>query len=443
MNKHQSRSHFLSALAASVLLLGTPSFAQSVVSDPLGYSTITCLGNSDTIVSVPFTRPVAFAGAVSAISGSQVTISNAAFAASGSAAGFTYVASTQPNTYYLFIGPLPLPLNGTVSVTNGSATVTGTGTTFTTTLVVGDILTINGTNYPISAIASNTSLTLSRNFTDTTANGTVISGLSALYDHSPKEGNFYTITGNDATSVTVNLNGDSLSNVVVGTMVKIIPYWTLGTLFPGGQGVLTSPSIGSQPTQILLPDSLSQGIDLIPNQTFYYFNGAWRKVGSGLGTISWNDQILYPDLYFVVRNNTSVGTTFSPAGSVVTGKLAIQLATSNQGSLQQDNFVTFQRPVPVSLNNSGLIASKAILPSPGPFVGVLTDQVLVFADSATPVIDRVPTATYYYYNSAWRKVGSGPAIDVGADLIPAAAGVIIRKGNGTGNTVTWSNLPNY
>lgn len=443
MIKHQPRGHFLAALTLSILLLVTPAFAQSVATDPVGCSTIPCLGNSDTIVSVPFTRPAVFSGAVSAINGSQVTISNAVFGASGSAAGFTYVAGMQPNTYYLFIGPLPLALNGTVSVTNGSATVTGTGTTFTTSLVVGDILTINGTNYPISAIASNGSLTLGRNYTDTTANGTVISGLSILYDHSPKEGNFYTITGNDATSVSVNLNGDTLSNVVVGTAVKIIPYWTLGTLFPGGQGVLTSPSIGSQPTQILLPDSLSQGIDLVPTQTFYYFNGAWRKVGSGFGTISWNDQILYPDLYFVVRNNTSTGTTFTPAASVVTSKLAIPLATSNQGSLQQDNFVTIQRPVPVSLNNSGLIASKAILPSPGPFVSVLTDQVLVFADSATPVIDRVPTATYYYYNSAWRKVGSGPALDVGADLIPAAAGVIIRKGNGTGNTVTWSTPPNY
>lgn len=52
-------------------------------------------------------------------------------------------------------------ITGTVAVTNGSLTVTGTGTLFTTELVIGNKISINGTIFTVSGIASNVSLTLS------------------------------------------------------------------------------------------------------------------------------------------------------------------------------------------------------------------------------------------------------------------------------------------
>ena len=54
-------------------------------------------------------------------------------------------------------------LEGTVAITNGSPTVTGTGTFFQTELKSGDIIYINGVQYTVSSIASNTSLTLTTN----------------------------------------------------------------------------------------------------------------------------------------------------------------------------------------------------------------------------------------------------------------------------------------
>lgn len=52
-------------------------------------------------------------------------------------------------------------LTGTVANTASSATLTGTGTLFTTEAPVGTILLINGISYTVTAVASNTSLTLS------------------------------------------------------------------------------------------------------------------------------------------------------------------------------------------------------------------------------------------------------------------------------------------
>lgn len=60
-------------------------------------------------------------------------------------------------------------LTGTITVASGNSNVTGTSTTFTTDLVVGEKISINSSSekYIVSAIANNTSLTLSSNVTTT------------------------------------------------------------------------------------------------------------------------------------------------------------------------------------------------------------------------------------------------------------------------------------
>src|SRR6516165_5533911 len=64
------------------------------------------------------------------------------------------------------------PVPGTVALTNGSANVTGTGTTFTTGLKVNQFMVFasdsSQTLYQIKTIGSDTSLTLTSNFTGTT-----------------------------------------------------------------------------------------------------------------------------------------------------------------------------------------------------------------------------------------------------------------------------------
>lgn len=72
-------------------------------------------------------------------------------------------------------------LTGTVAKTNGSATLTGTGTAFTSELSVGQVISVPGTNVDVrcvTAIASDTSLTVSVNFS-ATASGQTATRVSA------------------------------------------------------------------------------------------------------------------------------------------------------------------------------------------------------------------------------------------------------------------------
>ena len=163
-------NRFLGTLAICLASASLAS-AQSVVTDPVGYVNLTCSGSSDTILSVPVTRPSEFTGSVASVAGSTVTITGST---GWTANQWVYLSGTaQHSTYYALIGPNPVALAGTVSTGSGSQTITGVGTSFTTAVHVNDTLIANSHAYFVSAIASDTSLTVSTAAQDTA------SGLSA------------------------------------------------------------------------------------------------------------------------------------------------------------------------------------------------------------------------------------------------------------------------
>jgi uncharacterized protein (TIGR02597 family) len=91
---------------AATLLLGNAAFAQTVATDPVGFvqtfgTSPNCLANSDTKISIPFTRPPEFVGATSAATLNTITVSGTPWMANQ----FVYVAGTQPKTYFVLIGP--------------------------------------------------------------------------------------------------------------------------------------------------------------------------------------------------------------------------------------------------------------------------------------------------------------------------------------------------
>jgi uncharacterized protein (TIGR02597 family) len=252
-----------------------------------------------------------------------------------------------------------------------------------------------------------------------------------------KEGDYFTITDNDTNSVQVDLNGDTLAGITAGTTVKIVPFWTLATLFPNGQGV--TPTSGFTPaTQILLPDTASAGNNLTAAGIYTYSaaSGTWSQFGSEGPA---NDTILYPDNYFTVRNNAPAMTTIVVNGAVVVNKQLTALTTN--AATKQDNFVAVMRPTPMSLNESGLIASGAFRASSG---FTTSDQLFVF-DNTVAQLNKAAAASYTYSNGAWRRFGVTG--DAGADIVfTPGAGVIIRKArNSSGATSVWTSpatLPN-
>ena len=175
----------------------------------------------------------------------------------------------------------------------------------------------------------------------------------------PKNGNFYQVTANGAGTVTVSLNGDSISAVPANSAITLIPYWTLDALFPASNAnVSFTPTTSTRTfkTEVLLPDYADPGINLAPTKTYYFINSGtnvgWRMVGDAITTDHGNDPLI-PDGYVIVRNQNGAPTLpLVFAGNAPTSNFVVPLATLSTGP--QDNATTVIRPLDVSLDTCGL-----------------------------------------------------------------------------------------
>jgi uncharacterized protein (TIGR02597 family) len=435
----------LSFLFAGALLAGTSLQAQTYTAPLVGFTAATCLANSDTLVSVPFSRPPDFIGAVASVSSSTLTISGATGWQDNQFAYGTALTAggTQHNTYYALIGPRPVALAGTVSLISGTNTVTGSGTNFTTAIAPGDGLVLTGTTsgyFVVASVTNDTQLVITNNAP------TTLSGQTANVSKSAKEGHTYEVsanaTVNGVSTVTLMTNGDDISSIVAGTQVALIPYWTLATLFPPsdlGVSYIGTATVHSFQTEILMPNYAKSGINISPYPIYYYSNAnsQWQVVG---GVANAGDTIFLPDGYFTIRN-AGTPTTLTTLGSVNAQRLSIPLF-SGTSSTQQDNFVSITRPLPVALKDLNLVASGAFTPTAN--IHSVQDQLFLY-DNSVAAINKSPNpnADYIYMSGVWQHLAGTRGVDAGSDTIPAGAAILIRKAGTTGSTVFWINQPTY
>jgi uncharacterized protein (TIGR02597 family) len=337
--------------------------AQTAVTDPVGFLNVTLTGSSDTLVSIPFTRPAEFVGQVASVSGSVITISGTP---GWTVNQFAYVSGTQPKTYYAILGNNP------------------------------------STN--------------------------------------PKEGRLFTVVANGTGSLTLNLNGEDISGVAASTPVSVIPYWTLATVFPAtsaSTSFITS-SLVSKKTEIYMPNFSGTGINLTAAKVYFFYNNAWRQSGRA-SSESHDDDVILPGTYFKVRQNSGTSTSLVMSGAVAMGKYAFGLATLATGN--QDNYLSTGRPVDMTLNQLGLTGSAGAFTVTTSLVSK-KDLLLVY-DNSVARFNKTSSATYYYYNSAWRKNGAASSYDAGSEVIPAGSGFEIRKSTSNGATAVWTHSPTY
>lgn len=241
-------------------------------------------------------------------------------------------------------------------------------------------------------------------------------------------GHYFTVTTNAAASLTVDPAGLDLSGIAAGDALELVPYWTLGTLYPSGQaGVsyVASPSSLTPGTQLLMPDQTRTGINRAASDTYLYLNGAWRRIGSR-ATQSFDRTPIPPDVYLVHRNRAQA-TLVTRTGFVPAGPVSTVLATA---ATANDNYVALAWPEPVTLAQSDLISSGAFAAG---------DQLLTYA-SGQSGINRTPNATYTYENGAWRKVGAPASESYDAVILVPGEGFILRKAAGASPSV-WRFTP--
>jgi uncharacterized protein (TIGR02597 family) len=251
-----------------------------------------------------------------------------------------------------------------------------------------------------------------------------------------KEGNYYTVTANGANTLTIDLAGDTLSGLAANDSISVVPYWTLGTLFPNSDaGVSFTTAVGlAKRTEIHIPDLNGNGTNRGISARYYHGNSAWRDYSNN----DRSDEILVPDSYFIISNPSSAATgTLTTTGSVLTKKFVIPVISEAASS--RDNPVALLRPIPVSLNDSGLITSGAFTAT----VGLAVKDQLYIYDNTTPGKNKAEIARYIYKNNAWRRIGDD-ITDYGSTIIfsPGTA-VKIVKARGSDASVNWTNSPTY
>ena len=325
-----------------------------IASDPAGFCKLTFLGNSDTIISMPFSRPTAASVTVSSISNNVVEVRGTP---NWTADQFVYAAGIQSNTHYL------------------------------------------------------------------------------RFESGAKEGRYYSITANGTNTLVLDLGGDSLAGVAYNDRLVVVPYWTLASIFRNGNGIHASSSPEDRRTEVLTPDFDGDGINLNAVKTYYFENGFWKQVG--MGSANKNDDPFLPNCYLIVRHNIATNTTLNAMGAVIVSKIGLPLKTLT--TVKQDNFVGLARPVPISLRDSELISSGAFSSSATP--GGRTDELLTFDNTATNH-NKSAFATYYHWNGAWRRVGSGATVMDDNQIFIPGTGVIIRKGTNSVSPL-WVNPVTY
>ncbi len=282
------------------------------------------------------------------------------------------------------------------------------------------------------------------------------------FDGGTRDGRWYDITANSATSVTIDLNGDTLDGVGEGDAFVITEYWTLDTLFPPDQatngweehpenagewipnGHAIMASEGSlafqRKTLLMLTDGFGEGINRSATKLLYILDNQWRRIGSAAE--DFGNTVLYPDAAFTIRHPSTVShpTIFRSWGEVDTSSQVVPLHTSDLG--QRDAFVALPRPVDLTLSDLNLWESGAFMESAGSLAFQRRDLLFMY-DNGLQSINKSADRIFYHDGSSWREVGEGEANMDDAEL-SAGSGFIIRKYEVEGGeTFLWNNTTSY
>jgi uncharacterized protein (TIGR02597 family) len=215
----------------------------------------------------------------------------------------------------------------------------------------------------------------------------------------------------------------------------IIPFWTLSTAFPNGDGVGVS-TVATAPVATLLVNNLQAvGTNLSVGAAYFYYsdgtNDGWYDSTTFAPS---NDVKLTPDTYLTIRNNTGSSVSTVVTGSVPTSVVGSGIVRRSAGA--QDSQMANPYPAPITLGNSGLadaISATTLATSP-------TDTVLIFDIESTSGQNISVAAAYMYYmdgtNDGWYDTTTfAPSNDV---EIPAGGAFIVRTAAGSDEVITWN-----
>lgn len=209
----------------------------------------------------------------------------------------------------------------------------------------------------------------------------------------------------------------------------MIPYTTINDLFPGGAPLPETTAIGTFPSLILIPNNQSLDINKgVTDDVYFFHQGAWRNLADPANwfspTDNSNGDVLEPLTYVLVRLEDDTLADDASLELCVSGRVpennhAIQVDIGT--GLGNDNHVSFDRPVPISLDETGLGAGFEETTD----FGDLKDVLLVF-DASRSAVNKGADNVIVRFGGNWFDISTFAAVPASFRLQPGD-GVIYRK----------------
>jgi len=268
----------------------------------------------------------------------------------------------------------------------------------------------------------------------------------------PLAGLRFPVTANDATTITVNGGASTLQaqGFASTNQISVIPYWTLGTLFPGGAGVGVSSAasgiFSADGGYVMFSEQSSVGTNRA-NPTWYIY-----YAGDGDYPAGWYDNNLIfnglqdtvaldPAVMMTIRSVAPTNATVTVTGTVPSTSLSTRIITA---AASNEEYLGCPFPVDTTLAQSGLQAVVGAAPD----VFDPTDLVYVYPDETPNVVNKSNSVAYFYFGgdgdfvAGWYDSNAVFSGIVTAPVLKAGRCFTIYKVGGTpGSTVWTSPLP--
>jgi len=263
-------------------------------------------------------------------------------------------------------------------------------------------------------------------------------GASSVYYLQFVSGNLsglcYKILNNQGYVFTLDTRGDDLTNHplgavntgVGGDLVRIRPYWTIGTVFgtDPSQILLDSLATFNGPVypgadEILLPDNTSTGTQKLPAAVYgYVTNSGWREHNDpntdARATTFW------PGVPFIIRRQNPAPVDILVTGYVSADRLVQSIPAVAAGA-DFDQAVSLAYPLPTALAGSGLFSATNSVIVPSVDSLHLGDLVLSYP-GARSGFSLPPDQRFYVVGTDWFETGA----PVDQFMLQSEAGYILR-----------------
>lgn len=255
-------------------------------------------------------------------------------------------------------------------------------------------------------------------------------------------GRWATVTTNTASKFNIG----TVAGVAVDDTFDLIPHQTLANTFPdehaGLSFIPSTNTLGSGRRSEVLILGTAPGVNKSASDIYYFFNNEWRKSGT---SGNFDNVVLPPQTYFILRNPTASPLTFLAEGCVQVDRINEKLAFN---TIKNDNSKAAMNAVPVTLRDLRLTAdSAAFVPSTNTLGSGRRDELVVFDNTSTG-FNKSASAVFYIQSTTlaggtrniWRK--NGASGDFSNEVVSAGAALLIRKyQQGSDGTVEWKQQP--